>query len=215
MILDTNDYIIKAVGATKNRRDKFYHIFCNNCGADRGYMLKICNKKPNCNKCSKKGSKVSKVVKEKMSKAAYNRKSRIYNDIDGRTVRSLDTYARGYGVSEEHKKIRHNMKNSLNQKIKSRGFSKNKRSIFTALGYTGEMLKKHLESKFTDNMSWDNYGVNGWHIDHIIPDSWFNYNSFDCEDFNKSWALSNLQPMWGIENYSKGNRYSGSYRGKK
>ena len=30
-------------------------------------------------------------------------------------------------------------------------------------------LKEHLESQFKEGMSWDNYGVKGWHIDHIKP----------------------------------------------
>ena len=59
-------------------------------------------------------------------------------------------------------------------------------------------------------MSWDNAGE--WHIDHIIPDSWFNYKSIEDQQFKDCWALNNLQPMWKLENISKGNRYSGSYK---
>lgn len=58
-------------------------------------------------------------------------------------------------------------------------------------------------------MSWENYGE--WHIDHIIPDSWFNYSSTEDDEFKKSWSLDNLQPMWGKENQSKGNKYAGKW----
>lgn len=74
--------------------------------------------------------------------------------------------------------------------------------------WTIEELKKHLESLFQPGMTWSNYGRGGWHIDHRIPDSWFSYSSIDDEDFKKSWALSNLQPMWESENCSKSNRFS-------
>ena len=74
------------------------------------------------------------------------------------------------------------------------------------VGYTVQELVKHIESKFEDWMSWDNYGK--WHIDHIKPKSLFNYTSFFDEDFKKCWALSNLQPLEAIENIKKRNKYT-------
>ncbi|KKM70439.1 hypothetical protein LCGC14_1440750 [marine sediment metagenome] len=52
-------------------------------------------------------------------------------------------------------------------------------------------------------MTWENYGKGGWEVDHIIPKSVFNYTKPEDEDFNRCWALKNLQPMWGPENQSK------------
>ncbi len=66
----------------------------------------------------------------------------------------------------------------------------------TCVGYTQIELKKHLESKFTKGMTWENYGKYGWHIDHVIPKSHFNFDSYDHPEFKKCWALSNLQPLW-------------------
>jgi hypothetical protein len=37
------------------------------------------------------------------------------------------------------------------------------------LGCSWEQLKEHLEKQFTPQMTWDNHGQFGWHIDHIIP----------------------------------------------
>lgn len=75
------------------------------------------------------------------------------------------------------------------------------------VGYTISDLIKHLENLFEDGMSWENYGQ--WHIDHIIPKSWFNYKSRYDEEFCKAWDLENLQPMWAHENMSKNNRFAG------
>ena len=72
-----------------------------------------------------------------------------------------------------------------------------------ALSARGEDLEKHLESKFEEGMSWDNYGE--WHIDHIIPQSHFDINSADCEEFKKCWSLENLQPLWKKDNLKKSN----------
>jgi len=78
---------------------------------------------------------------------------------------------------------------------------------FRHLGYTGAELYNHLESQFTDGMSWDNR--NKWHIDHIRPVSSFDYDSTDHPDFKKCWALNNLQPLWAFDNLSKGDKWDG------
>lgn len=62
----------------------------------------------------------------------------------------------------------------------------------------------HLESLFTNGMSWQNYGE--WHVDHKIPISSFDFESIECEEFKKCWSLNNLQPLWGIDNLSKGSK---------
>ena len=73
-------------------------------------------------------------------------------------------------------------------------------------GYTLEKLRKHLERQFIDDMSWSNYGRDGWVIDHKIPISVFNFTKPNHEDFKKCWALSNLQPMWAKENIIKSDK---------
>lgn len=53
-------------------------------------------------------------------------------------------------------------------------------------------------------MNWGNHGLEGWHIDHIIP-----CNAFDLSDESqqkKCFHFSNLQPLWAFENLSKGDR---------
>jgi len=69
-----------------------------------------------------------------------------------------------------------------------------------ALGYTASELKLNIESKFKNGMSWDNYGE--WHIDHIIPVTFFNKN----EDVKIINSLNNLNPLWAAENLKKGNK---------
>lgn len=71
------------------------------------------------------------------------------------------------------------------------------------LPFTLESLKKHLKKQFAEGMSWDNYGKNGWWIDHKVPVSVFNFTKPEHQDFKKCWALKNLQPtividvIWG------------------
>ena len=90
--------------------------------------------------------------------------------------------------------------------LKLRRLSKGGKT-FDLLGYSGEELTTHLESQFTDGMSWDNIGA--WHLDHIRPVSSFDFDSTDHPDFKKCWALNNLQPMWAKDNMSKGDKWDG------
>jgi len=70
------------------------------------------------------------------------------------------------------------------------------------LGYSAQELKEHLESRFQEGMSWDNYGRNGWVIDHVVPVSKFDKDT-PMHIVN---SLKNLQPLWEKDNLSKGNK---------
>jgi len=72
------------------------------------------------------------------------------------------------------------------------------------VGYTIEMLKKHLEKQFVNGMTWKKFLNGEIHIDHKIPKSVFNYTEPTHTDFKRCWALKNLQPLWAKENMSKG-----------
>jgi hypothetical protein len=72
------------------------------------------------------------------------------------------------------------------------------------LGCSIDELKMHLESKFQYGMNWDNWSFEGWHIDHIKP-----LASFDLTDRKQlllACHYTNLQPLWAIDNLSKGDR---------
>ena len=100
--------------------------------------------------------------------------------------------------------IRRRISGSMRQSLRNKnGDGKS----FNKLGYTVEELHRHLESQFTDGMSWDN--MDEWHIDHIRPVASFNFTTVECEDFKKCWALNNLQPLWAKDNMSKGNKWDG------
>jgi hypothetical protein len=72
------------------------------------------------------------------------------------------------------------------------------------LGCSIKQLKQYLESKFTEGMNWGNYGLYGWHIDHIIPCSSFNLSK--PEEQRKCFNYKNLQPLWAIDNIKKSNK---------
>jgi hypothetical protein len=67
--------------------------------------------------------------------------------------------------------------------------------------YTLEELMAHLERQFLPGMSWANRGK--WHIDHITPLASFTYSTPADPDFQAAWALTNLRPLWAVENVRK------------
>lgn len=77
------------------------------------------------------------------------------------------------------------------------------RRTFSVLGYSLEELRTHLERQFTKRMTWEAFSSGEIHIDHIVPISSFNITTIDCEDFRRAWALSNLRPLWAVENLRK------------
>jgi hypothetical protein len=80
-------------------------------------------------------------------------------------------------------------RNLLKNSLKRLEQEKENKTIIL-LGYSALDLKNHLESLFTDGMSWDNYDE--WHIDHIKRVCEFD-NDTHPSIVN---ALSNLQPLW-------------------
>jgi 5-methylcytosine-specific restriction endonuclease McrA len=102
------------------------------------------------------------------------------------------------------KRIDSNFGSTISMALKGKKAGRPWESI---VGYTLDDLILHLESKFQDGMSLNNYGRNGWHIDHIKPRSLFSYTDVNDVEFKQCWALENLQPLWEHENISKGNKY--------
>lgn len=74
-----------------------------------------------------------------------------------------------------------------------------------ALNFLGTSIEEYydyLESKFTPEMNWDNYGTY-WNIDHIKPLNYFN----PClAETIRRFHYTNTQPLTVSENRQKGNK---------
>lgn len=118
----------------------------------------------------------------------------------------LSDYTKKYHNDYEKDKRKNNpiykaMKN-VSRRIRQFIHKGNNTTTMNILGIDLDGFKKHLEQQFKDGMSWDNYGLHGWHIDHIIPIS----TALTEEDVILLNHYTNLQPLWWYENLSKGNK---------
>lgn len=98
-------------------------------------------------------------------------------------------------------KMLKNMRRRMSKALKNNSKSA---STIELLGCTAEECKEHLEKQFLPGMSWDNYGLYTFHIDHILPCDSFNLE--DPEEQKKCFHYTNLQPLWAIDNLMKGNK---------
>ena len=69
------------------------------------------------------------------------------------------------------------------------------------LGCSRKQLRKHLSAQFTEGMTLENYGADGWVIDHIIPVSHFDHK--DQKQVEVCWHYTNMQPLWDRDNLIK------------
>jgi hypothetical protein len=102
---------------------------------------------------------------------------------------------------QPHKKIERSLRSrcrvALQGKLKA---ATTQKLIGTSFGEA----RKYLEKQWQEGMTWDNYGLHGWHIDHIVP-----LSSFDLtivEEQMKAFHYTNLQPLWAKDNLRKGDK---------
>ena len=98
-------------------------------------------------------------------------------------------------------KLSHNIRTLIRRSLQNQFTEKSKRTQ-EILGCTYEEFKIYLESKFDENMNWENQG-SYWHMDHIKPISL----ATSKDEVYKLNHYTNFQPLYSLDNLSKGNKY--------
>lgn len=107
--------------------------------------------------------------------------------------------------------IRTRIRNALN------GAGKGGVSTAKLLGASIVEVRAHIEARFIEDMTWDNWGRGWggrreWHLDHVRP-----LASFDLTDpaqLALACHYTNLQPLWAIDNLKKGAIHGRSLSGE-
>lgn len=169
-----------------------------------------------CINCTKKRVKEY-AEKNKDKKIEYNKKYHSLNtSIEKRKQRDLKNRDKIIENDrkrwpEKQKRLKENPENKIKQALRARlnkfvsGKHKTAHTM-DLLGCDFSFFKKHIESLFYvredgTEMNWENYGFNGWHLDHIIPCSFFKLSK--PEQQKLCFHYSNIQPLWAEHNLSK------------
>lgn len=96
-------------------------------------------------------------------------------------------------------KISESLKVRIHDVLKNKKGSKSNELI----GCSKDELKEWLESQFTPDITWNNYGST-WHIDHVVPISFFDLTTPETQRICFNWT--NLRPLDSATNMSKSNK---------
>ena len=148
-----------------------------------------------------RGKKYRENNKEKVIKRSdkWRKENSDYNSIYYQ--KNKDKINEYYSLKKKNDpifKLKSHYRSKLNKIL---GTNKSK-TTFSIIGCTPHQLKEHIESKFKEGMSWENHGLFGWHIDHIIPLS----SAKTEEELYKLCHYTNLQPLWSKDNLKKSNK---------
>lgn len=141
------------------------------------------------------------------SKKNHSKRLEIMMNYRVRNKEKINFYGRQYMKRKRlnpYYRVSKNISKAIWESLKERGRVKDRKWI-NLVNFSVEELIVHLESKFRDGMTWENYG-SIWHLDHIKP-----LSSFSEENIMEAWELSNLQPLLKFENLSKGSKIISSF----
>jgi len=157
------------------------------------------NKKSYCKKCAHETWRIPMTKTEhfKKLKSKWDKKYNA-NNKDKINAHSVKRYHNDINF-----KIKLNLRTRLGQMLRKSLTGKTTSSL-ELVGCEIDFLMEYLKGQFKEGMTWDNWSKDGWHIDHIIPLSSFDFSKL--EEQKKAMHYTNLQPLWSWENLQKGDK---------
>ena len=153
-----------------------------------------------CKNCEKEKQKA---YIENLTSEQKEQRKQYHKNYVAKNKEHIQEYQKQYKIVNAEKikqsdKERYN-KNKLNKSMSCwlrTALKENKaeRHWEDLVSYNLQQLKEHLESQFTSEMNWDNYG-SYWEIDHVIPQNTFSFETENDVDFKICWSLINLRPL--------------------
>lgn len=122
-------------------------------------------------------------------------------------------YLKRYDAIKRKINIKYNLNSRMSNAIGiSLKGNKNGRHWESLVGYTCNNLIKRLQKTIPVGYTWQDYLDGKLHIDHIIPISAHNFNKIGQIDFQRCWALDNLQLLTAKENLIKKDKLYKSFQ---
>ena len=142
-----------------------------------------------------------KLSRKKTYKKHFNKISIKKKEYDKKNKINHNLKRKNKYHSDPLYKLKVNLRRRIFAYLNSKNIIKSN-ATFDIIGCSPEFLKLYIEKLFLNEMSWGNYGLFGWHIDHIIPLS----SAKNESEFYKLCHYTNLQPLWAEDNLKKSNK---------
>jgi len=171
-----------------------YRSWCKICEAERVRIYTSENKE---------SVKASQKAKQQKYKEKYYAR---HKEWITENLESHREYHRVYSADRYNNDINFRLANVLRSRVlsavKSGGGEKAEKTM-ELLGCSVQHVRDHLESQFTEGMTWETQGE--WHVDHIRPCASFDLE--DPEEQKRCFHWTNLQPLWAQDNIHKGAKF--------
>lgn len=132
------------------------------------------------------------------NKDKLNLKTRkYYNEHKDELNKKQLVYKKKRSQEDPIYNLQHRMRTRLLKALQAKSWKKATK-LNEYIGCSLEEFKAHIESLFTEGMSWDNRSE--WHLDHRIALS----SATTEEEIYKLCHYTNLQPLWAEDNLIKG-----------
>lgn len=179
---------------------------CNKCSTEKSEAEFYSRKgskdglRNECKKCHNiKSKEYYEENREKINKRHRDYFKVYYKDNKDEILKKTNLYKKHKRRTNPLSKMKFNLRNRTCQAFKKSYWHKDGKTE-KILGAKYEVVFNHLESMFSDGMSWENQGE--WHIDHIIPLA----SATTKEELVKLCHYKNLQPLWAKDNLAKGSK---------
>ena len=113
---------------------------------------------------------------------------------------NIHVISRCYGLRPRKRRLADRIRSRMRAALKPSSRIKESSSE-RLIGCSFEELREKIESQWEAGMNWENYGKEGWHVDHIIPCS--AYDLSDETEQKRCFNHQNLRPLWASKNIIK------------
>ena len=201
-------YIIIKENNINNKKQRWFDKYLQNKTEIDKYFNKIEITKDNVEQYVRKYNRYKTNLKSReytknWSKVNLDYRKIYYNENKEKMIKQIATNNKKRLKTDAVYKFKCNVRSLVKGSFKrgTNQFRKDAKTEFI-LGCTIEEFRLYIEKRFTDGMTFENHGLKGWHLDHIIPLSTANTE----EEIIKLNHYTNFQPLWAEDNLKKGNK---------
>lgn len=183
------------------KKEATFHSYCNDCNRKK---QKVADKKREIKR--KQYYEINKIdILQKRKIYASSNKNKINAQKYDYWQRNPDKKRKWKNINRERRykkdeffKVVENLRKRFKTFLTVNKLTKNSK-FADYIGCSKEELKTYLQNKFESGMTWDNYKMDTWQIDHIIP---LGMAYTESEVVNLL-HFKNLKPMWTKDHIQK------------